>query len=96
MLQLPVIPTDKASHFIYGAVAYLLAAAAAMAIGFSHPDWFGLSAAAGIGIAKEGMDWLSNRKAKAAGTTPTHGVEPLDAVATSLGGLACYLGSVLV
>jgi hypothetical protein len=95
-MKLPQIPNDKAQHFIYGCVAYLFLAGSALAVGFPHPEWFGLAAAAGLGAGKEIADLWLNKRAVKAGAVPTHHVAPLDAAATALGGLACFMGSVLV
>ena len=62
-----------------------------LAVGFLAGALVGLLAAVLMGAAKEGADYLLNLQAKRSGALPLHGVELLDLVATSAGGLVVYL-----
>lgn len=85
--MLPIIPQDKANHFIYGVLIGIVAGA--IATKFKQPVIpASVLAAVLFGVAKETVDYLSNRKAIAAGLEPTHGVEFADAAFTALGGIA--------
>lgn len=81
-MTIPLIPADKANHFVYGAIAAL---AASMLIG----PLSGLAAALVAGIAKEVVDHLANRRS--ASVQKPHSVSLADAVATFAGGLVVYL-----
>ena len=86
---MPSLPQDKANHFFYGALIFLAALAA-----FRHADAaYGLVVFAAVG--KEAIDWLSNQRAIREGSTPTHGVEFLDALATCAGGAVPLLARML-
>ena len=83
-MNLPLVPPDKAQHFIYGAViAFVGVLIAVMAL---HKNQYALLCGAGLCAAfafgKEAMDWYQNRKAG----VKMHGVEFLDALATIAGG----------
>lgn len=86
MIQLPMLPHDKANHFIYGAVIFT----ATNLIPHVAPIW-ALVAAAIFGIGKEFVDLALNKLAEKRGHLSVHGVEPLDAIATFVGGALCYL-----
>lgn len=86
-MPIPTIPTDKANHVAYGALAALAGAWAAVAAG--HADaarWVGFAAALLLGVAKELRDHMANARAVTAGTLPLHGVEWRDVLATAIGG----------
>lgn len=87
-MSLPTIPHDKALHIIYGAAIFAASHGAMTLLG--HPAYalqvaFTLTAIFGVG--KECIDHIANQRQRDAGLLPTHGVEPLDAVATVMGGV---------
>lgn len=82
--MLPTLPSDKANHFFYGALAFN----AALPLSNSTTA---LALVAALAVAKEAADWLSNQRARAAGLPAPHGVELLDAMATFAGGALCAL-----
>ena len=86
--MLPTIPADKALHLIYGAAAWLAAAALATAAGWPHPGLLGLAAAVLLGIAKEAWDWWRVRR-----LGEPRGVEWADALATAAGGVVLLIAS---
>lgn len=83
--MLPIIPADKANHCCYGAAIFT---ATYTLTAFQHLPALPIAAAAValVAIGKELSDWLSNRRARAAGFPAPHGVELLDAAATLAGG----------
>ena len=91
--MLPLIPQDKANHFVYGALIGLLTLAvvslfdAAQLVQIATPTVMSLVA----GVAKEYRDKRANQKAVAAGLIPVHGVELADAIWTTSGGLLVTL-----
>ncbi len=89
-MNLPIIPQDKANHFVYGSAIAIAAGAVAEYMGLPIVIC-SVGAAALFGAAKEALDWYRNRKAKAAGATPTHGVEVADFLATVAGGVSVNL-----
>lgn len=91
--MLPLIPQDKANHACYGALIFLLSAFIAHAGDVTHIALIALLSTIAAGALKEALDWMENRQATADGHEPVHSVELLDVVATSLGGLACYLST---
>lgn len=86
-MNLPIIPHDKALHFIYGALIALVVMHAAMAFGGIDRLWAkgaGLIAAVVAGLVKEYIvDRLKNKRAVAPPNTVSRG----DAIATALGGV---------
>lgn len=84
---------DKLFHFVAGTIAALFGVGLwyVFAYAFKAPaiaaPYAGLLASVVAGVTKEAADFMDNRAALAAGTTPLHGVEFFDAVATSLPGL---------
>lgn len=84
-MNLPIIPQDKANHYIYGSVIAIVAGTIAHQIGLPVAIC-SIGAATLFGAVKEALDWYRNRKAEAAGATPTHGVEVVDFLATVAGG----------
>lgn len=86
-MNLPIIPQDKANHYVYGSAIAIAAGAAAEQMGFPIAIC-SIGAATLFGAVKEALDWYRNRKAEAAGATPTHGVEVVDFLATVAGGAA--------
>ena len=80
---LPQLPPDKANHFLYGTLIFT-------AFHFFVPAITALEITAAFAIGKELVDFIGNRKQKAAGLAPSHGVEFLDAFATFAGGLICF------
>lgn len=84
--MLPQIPADKANHFIYGAAFF------ALVVHLVEPQ-YALLATAVLGVAKEIADVVANERASARGLPPPHGVELLDAVATTAGGVVCFIAT---
>jgi len=97
-MGMPTIPYDKSLHMNYGAaiaaVTGCLIALMLQHLGDPLRSWVGPWAPAlGAqlssllwGVAKEVSDYLINKRHTDAGEAATHGVEPLDIVATALGG----------
>jgi len=73
-MSLPVLPQDKANHFVYGAVIMALAALVVQPLQ-------ALAVVGAFAVLKEGVDWWLNRKGG------KRGVEVLDVLATVAGGL---------
>jgi hypothetical protein len=73
-MSLPLLPQDKANHFLYGALV------AAPPASLFDPT-IALIAVAIVGVGKEVSDWWHNKRGG------RHGVEFMDAVATICGGL---------
>lgn len=80
-MSLPILPPDKANHFVYGSLAGCLGALSAPALGLS-PALGALLAAAVAGVAKEIRDRVTGRG----------NPESLDAIATAAGALPVILG----
>ena len=79
-MPLPLIPHDKANHVAYGALAGLVGALAALAVG--QPLWLGaLALAVLFAVGKEVYDRATSRG------TP----DALDAVATVAGALPAVI-----
>lgn len=89
--MLPQLAADKANHLVYGALVYLVAALAAVALHLPRPDLLGLAAAALAGAIKETADYIANRRAG----FQLHGVELGDFLATAAGGLLCFASAAL-
>lgn len=90
-MKLPMLAADKANHVIYGALAFAAGAAFAAAVGLArYAPVAGLAATVLLAAAKEGADWLQNRRAAKAGLGAAHSVEPRDLLATVAGGLAAW------
>lgn len=85
--MIPLIPQDKANHFVYGAAIAVAVGLVASQLGLPVVIC-SVGAAAIVGVAKETLDYYQNWKAKKAGLTPMHGVEFMDFAATALGGCA--------
>jgi ABC-type lipoprotein release transport system permease subunit len=94
-MKLPMLPADKANHLIAGALIFTVAAALAGAVGVKAAQLLGLFAAVAIGALKELLDHLANRRAAAADLPPPHGVEFMDTLFTSAGGLLVWVAVVL-
>ena len=91
-MTLPIIPHDKALHFIYGTIIFCVTF---ILMDQVLPQYELLVAAGAVvffAIGKELTDAWSNFQAKKQGITPTHGVEVLDAVVTCIGGAVVALG----
>lgn len=77
------IPLDKIAHFFVGAAIGVA--------GFLIWGPLGAIVAAGIaGVIKEIVDYIQNEMAIKRGEAPPHGVEFLDALATTLGGVLVF------
>lgn len=79
-MSLPILPPDKANHFVYGSLAGCLGALAAPLVGMS-PALGAIVAAAVAGVAKEIRDRATGRG----------NPESLDAIATAAGALPVAL-----
>lgn len=85
--MIPIIPQDKANHFIYGALIFCVGYLCSF-LWFPEPLWASMALVALFGFGKEAADHWSNLKAMKAGVTPTHGVEFMDVIATIGGGVS--------
>lgn len=94
--MIPFIRPDRANHFIYGALAFVFAAAVAqlLGVGVLTARLAGTCAAVALGVGKELRDRWANRRARAKGLPEPHGVERADAAWTAAGGLVVLMGSV--
>lgn len=91
-MKLPMLPQDKANHFIYGALIWLGVMVLALVLGCGEGAAVKV---AGVVLwcaawGKELVDLILNRIAIARGKEPTHGVELLDAVSTWAGGVLLW------
>jgi hypothetical protein len=75
--MMPVIPADKANHFVYGAVVGFAVTALAIMLNLPYLLAYSIAASALIGVAKEVYDKVSKKGHASVA----------DAVATALGGL---------
>lgn len=88
-----MIQKDKQLHLTVGTIAAVFGILVwyGFVYAFGAPEsaapYSGVLAGLVAGITKEVSDWMSNRRAIAAGAVPTHGVEFLDAIATAIPGL---------
>jgi hypothetical protein len=89
-MNLPIIPQDKANHFIYGAVIAVVAGLVANQLDLPVVIC-SVGAATLFGAAKEALDWYKNREARKAGALPPHGVEIADFLFTVAGGVSVNL-----
>lgn len=98
-MPLPIVRLDRANHFIYGALVFLVTLLVMRAFG-AHPIVFGihfrrkdiaLFVTIFVAAAKEISDWLMNRGLIARGQPPQHGVQGVDFSWTSLAGLNGWL-----
>jgi hypothetical protein len=95
MIPAQFLPPDKAQHLIAGTGAYLCGVAFALLTHQSKPAAMGLAVAVMAGAAKEGLDWLTNSRAMAAGQLVPHQVSWLDWLATASGGALMYAAAML-
>lgn len=96
-MRIPTFAADKLGHFLWGLLAALIFAA--IVVSFGRRDiagGAGLFAALCVAAAKEGSDLVTNYRAKKAGLLPPHTVDPKDAIATLLGGVAVYVAGSLL
>lgn len=84
--MMPIIPHDKALHFIYGALIFCVGYLATFTW-CAEPVGASMALVALFAVGKEVADYLSNQRAIKQKVLPTHGVELLDAVATIAGGV---------
>jgi len=92
-LSVPVIPHDKALHFIYGVAVALVVLYAAILLGAPEgaSKFFAFVAATAVGVVKEfGFDARMNKVSEVLDEPPRHTVSVWDAVATSLGGAVVW------
>jgi hypothetical protein len=103
-MSLPVIPHDKANHFLYGTMisAVTITLLTLISMKYDHhismlaSGFAGAIAAIIAGVAKEFLDRRANLAAAAANQPPPHGVEMADAVYTSIGGIVTAVPIILV
>lgn len=91
-MPLPSLPADKANHLIYG-LLISSATYAALLAGHQPPllaARAGLAAAVVVGLLKELHDAWVNWRTTGNWRTGPHGVEGLDALATSAGGVPIW------
>jgi hypothetical protein len=83
--SLPTIPSDKLGHYFYGSLI------CSVIMCLTHIVWLSLGVCAAVAALKEFTDWLANYKAAKQGLPPPHGVEFMDFVATTAGGVTVIL-----
>lgn len=83
-MQLPLIPADKGTHIVCGAVITLLTAVA-----FKNAA-IGASIGCAVGALKEVVDYSLAYLQKRKNEPVTHGADVLDFVATAAGALFSY------
>jgi len=83
--NLPSIPPDKLGHFFYGSII------TSIIMCMTHIVWLSLGVCAAVAALKEFTDWLANYKAAKQGLPPPHGVEFMDFVATTAGGVTVVI-----
>jgi hypothetical protein len=77
--HLPLFSHDKANHFVYGVLVYVVTFHISMLLGLDSAAAIALSASIIIGLAKECFDAAHGGK-----------FDTVDWLVTFLGGLACY------
>lgn len=95
-MNIPMLPQDKANHFVWGSVAAVVGAVAAYALHKpQHAASFAQGATCAAGAVKELADYISNKRARAASLPEDHEVSFEDFAATTGGGIpvtfACFL-----
>jgi hypothetical protein len=92
--MIPVIPQDKANHFIYGLAVAFITQVLLGIFGFREAAALSAPASAAIiGVLKEAWDQWQNNRAESRGQEPPHEVSAWDALSTLAGGL--FLGIAL-
>jgi hypothetical protein len=87
---LPLVPNDKANHLFYGGIICVASSWAAFFIDSPiDPRAAGFFVSVTAAAAKEGIDWIENRKRAAADLPPNHDVEWGDFFWTCFGGALC-------
>lgn len=81
-----LIGPDKVLHIAGGIFFGFVGAILGVVLGL-NPLICGIGLAVVAGVAKEGLDYVKNQRAVAAGQSKPHGVEFLDAFYTGLGGV---------
>jgi hypothetical protein len=84
--MLPIIPQDKANHFIYGSVIFTGLVILANFLGL-NPIIFGFVGTTLIAATKELVDYIQNKRAILNNILPSHGVEFMDFIATISGSI---------
>lgn len=85
-MQLPMMPQDKANHYAYGSIAAAISAYLLMPYGVNGQAAAMLGSST-AGAVKEVSDWVLNYLARRDGKLAPHGVEWLDFIATTAGGI---------
>jgi hypothetical protein len=93
--MLPQLPQDKANHAVYGAAIFLAASLFGHLVHVPYTTDVALLVTAAAGALKELSDYILNKRAISQGLPPPHGVEFLDFLATTCGGAACWIASVM-
>lgn len=91
-MPLPTLSADKANHFVYGALAYVVGAWAGRLFGLPSRQ-AGLASAVLAAVAKEIYDQLRNRRVIRRGERAPHEVSAWDSLATAAGGVMCWAGA---
>lgn len=86
-MNLPQLPLDKAMHIIYGGAIFLCVFVVGILMALPYPRYVALGSVVLAAVGKEVSDYVINRRL----STPTHGVEFLDALATVCGGLVPFV-----
>jgi hypothetical protein len=101
-MKIPIIPHDKAQHFIYGALTSLLvillmiAASPWWSAALNAAPFIGVLSAAFLGIVTEVRQDVLNEDAFERGDPPPHSVDSHDAYITAVGGLTPVLPLMLL
>lgn len=85
------LPLDKLVHAIVGGTIFVLSYFMFKYYSIEYYKEYALAISFIAGVAKEGYDYLANAKALKSGQKPKHTVDPLDLVATTLGGLIFFI-----
>ncbi len=90
-MMLPQLPQDKANHALTGVAIFSGALMFGRLAAPSHALLIAGAAVLIAAVGKEISDWTINRRLRASGAQPTHGVELYDALATCFGGALAAL-----
>lgn len=93
--QLPVVPADKANHFVYGSALFLILGSLAQWAEVPYHLTVAAVAVAAVAIWKEYEDNAMNKSLAEQGQLPAHGVEYADVMWTLAGAAVVALGSYL-
>lgn len=94
-MKFPILPQDKANHFVYGSIVAAAAPSLFLAFG-GQVTWvpiLALTSALVAGVLKEVMDYKANKIADKELQVRPHTIEPLDVAWTAAGGISAALVS---